>query len=104
MLDKIPFVVHDKLKSRGRKGIPDSYRGFAWHLLTDRRSNEIMEKHSVDKLMQNLMQQEGNKHILIDIHKDVSRTLPNHVYFQQKFIHGQKDLFCVLKCLSIVEP
>jgi len=35
MLDKYPFKVHAKLKSRGRKGIPDSFRGFAWCLLTD---------------------------------------------------------------------
>jgi hypothetical protein len=47
---------------------------------------------------------DGDKKILIDIHKDVSRTLPNHIYFQQKFVYGQKDLFSVLKCLSIVEP
>jgi hypothetical protein len=36
--------VDEKLKSRGRKGIPDSYRGFAWHLLTDKNSSEVMEK------------------------------------------------------------
>ena len=63
-----------------------------------------MEKHNVEKLMQNLMTKEGDKKMLIDIHKDVSRTLPNHIYFQQKFVYGQKDLFCVLKCLSLVEP
>ena len=50
------------------------------------------------------MLQEGNTKMLSDIHKDVSRTLPNHVYFQKKFNHGQKDLFTILKCLSIVEP
>lgn len=41
---------------------------------------------------------------MIDIHKDVSRTIPNHIYFQQKFVYGQKDLFSVLKCISIIEP
>ena len=54
--------------------------------------------------MNNLMDQEGSDKLLQDIHKDVSRTLPNHIYFQKAFAHGQKDLFSILKCLSIVEP
>jgi hypothetical protein len=54
--------------------------------------------------MKDIMSLEGDKKILHDIHKDVSRTLPNHIYFQEKFVYGQKDLFSVLKCLSIVEP
>jgi hypothetical protein len=55
MLKKYPFTIHEKLKSRGRKGIPDSFRGFAWCLLTDKNSLQVMEKHNVEKLMQNLM-------------------------------------------------
>lgn len=35
MLESYPFKVHNKLKSRGRKGIPDSFRGYAWCLLSD---------------------------------------------------------------------
>mmetsp|Transcript_13189 Transcript_13189/g.20546 ORF Transcript_13189/g.20546 Transcript_13189/m.20546 type:complete len:116 (+) Transcript_13189:1052-1399(+) len=54
--------------------------------------------------MENLMQQEGKEKTLIEIHKDAPRTLPNHIYFQERFNHGQKDLFAVLKCLSLVEP
>lgn len=42
--------------------------------------------------------------ILHDIHKDVSRTLPNHIYFQHEFKDGQKDLYAILKCISICEP
>jgi hypothetical protein len=110
MLDKYPFKIHSKLRSRGRKGIPDSFRGYAWCLLTEQNSNNeqsqkvTQQKQDIEKLMVNLMNQEGDKKILHDIHKDVSRTLPNHVYFQEKFVYGQKDLFSVLKCLSIVEP
>lgn len=90
MLDKYPFKVHAKLKSRGRKGIPDSFRGFAWCLLTDAHSvsKEKKTKSEISKYMENLIQAEGNLKLLGDIHKDVSRTLPNHIYFQSKFKHG----------------
>ena len=30
MLDSYPDKTHSKLKSRARKGIPDSVRGYAW--------------------------------------------------------------------------
>ena len=62
MLDKYPFKVHSKLKSRGRKGIPDSFRGYAWCLLTDQNSaaessssNIVHQKQDIEKLMKNLM-------------------------------------------------
>jgi hypothetical protein len=55
MLVNYPQSLHTKLKPRGRKGIPDSIRGFAWHLLTDRNSSKVMEKDNVEKLMINLM-------------------------------------------------
>jgi uncharacterized protein YpuA (DUF1002 family) len=35
MLEQFPFKLHNKLKSRGRKGIPDSFRNYAWCLLSD---------------------------------------------------------------------
>mmetsp|Transcript_8655 Transcript_8655/g.14669 ORF Transcript_8655/g.14669 Transcript_8655/m.14669 type:complete len:229 (+) Transcript_8655:1167-1853(+) len=54
--------------------------------------------------MKSLMDMETDPTVVHNIHKDVTRTLPNHIYFQQKFMHGQNDLFVVLKCLSIVEP
>jgi hypothetical protein len=33
MLSIFPNIVHAKLKSRGRKGIPDAIRGYAWSYL-----------------------------------------------------------------------
>ena len=35
MLKDYPDKIHKKLHTRGRKGIPNSLRGFAWCLLTD---------------------------------------------------------------------
>jgi hypothetical protein len=34
MLKDYPGKKHSKLSERGRKGIPNSLRGFAWSLLT----------------------------------------------------------------------
>mmetsp|Transcript_8655 Transcript_8655/g.14671 ORF Transcript_8655/g.14671 Transcript_8655/m.14671 type:complete len:107 (+) Transcript_8655:732-1052(+) len=34
MLEVYPIQVHKKMVSRGRKGIPDSFRGHAWCILT----------------------------------------------------------------------
>ena len=120
MLKDYPVKNHSKLKERGRKGVPNSLRGFTWCILTDANTSghvikdrkgsisgtapESNMKGETAKLMENLMKEDGNETILYDIHKDVSRTLPNHIYFQEKFSAGQNDLFAVLKCLSIVEP
>ena len=121
MLKDYPAKRHAKLGERGRKGCPNSLRGFAWCLLTDANTSGHVIKDSrkgsisgtaldqnmkgeTAKLMENLMKENGNEQTLYDIHKDVSRTLPNHIYFQEKFSSGQNDLFAVLKCLSIVEP
>ena len=56
-MDQYPMKVHKKLKSRGRKGIPDSYRGYAWCLLTDANSDpgKKKQKSEITKLMHNLM-------------------------------------------------
>jgi hypothetical protein len=40
-----------------------------------------MAKGDIAKLIKNLINEEGNKKTMSEIHKDVSRTLPNHVYF-----------------------
>lgn len=69
--------VHKKLSMRGRKGIPNSLRGFAWCLLTDANTSghEIRSrtasivgtassqnmKGETEKLMSNLMREEGNE-------------------------------------------
>ena len=33
MLEEFPDKKHPKLKSRARKGMPDSIRGYAWQIL-----------------------------------------------------------------------
>lgn len=96
---------HPKLKNRGRKGVPAIYRGQVWcqlsHMLVSgyHKQNlilkgknpkleihdnkyELMAKGDISKLIKNLINEEGDKKIMNEIHKDVSRTLPNHIYFQ----------------------
>jgi hypothetical protein len=115
MLQQHPFKLHAKLSSRGRKGIPDSFRAHAWCVLTDAvvsvspKKGAItyeelglkQDKSEVKKLIKILMAEEGDIQDLKDIHRDVPRTLPNHIYFQSSFMHGQQDLFTILKCISI---
>jgi hypothetical protein len=59
MLEDYPKKIHSKLKSRARKGIPDSFRGIAWKSLTCIEQmknendtlyyNEIIEEKGRDK-------------------------------------------------------
>ena len=42
MLKDYPKKVHKKLRERGRKGIPNSFRGYAWCMLTESTNNQQM--------------------------------------------------------------
>jgi len=48
MLKDYPNKVHKKLSTRGRKGIPNSLRGFAWCLLTvaNTSGHEIKDRNA----------------------------------------------------------
>jgi hypothetical protein len=51
--------------------------------------------------MKTLLNKELNPKTRQDIFKDITRTLPKHVFFQEDFGAGQKALFAVLKCLAM---
>lgn len=53
--------------------------------------------------MNNLITHEISDEVIALIHKDVTRTLPYHIYFQKEYSEGQNDLFVILKCLSLKE-
>ncbi|CDW71133.1 tbc protein [Stylonychia lemnae] len=101
MLEDYPEKLHVKLKLRCRKGIPDSFRGYAWQILIQGQKHLNKEKSQYFK---SLLEQGGERKTIVSIFKDVSRTFPQHVFFKDKFGVGQKALFCVLKALSISEP
>ena len=107
MLHAYPEKKDPKLKTRTRKGIPEAIRGYAWRIL-------IQGTYSLDKggsiggrdkatMFKDLMEEEAEQKLIISIFKDVSRTMPNHCYFKDKFGVGQKSLFCVLKAVSLLE-
>ena len=106
MLQVYPEKKDPKLKTRARKGIPEAIRGYAWRILIqgtyslDKGSGGGRDKASMFK---DLMEEEADQKLIISIFKDVSRTMPNHCYFKDKFGVGQKSLFCVLKAVSLLE-
>ena len=99
MLEDYPAKVHFKLKKRARKGIPDSYRGQAWKILTGadltKQENPAINYYNIVKL-------KAEKKEVDSIFKDISRTFPKHSFFEEKYGLGQKTLFEVLKVLAIV--
>lgn len=101
MLESYPTKVHPKLKSRARKGIPDSFRATAWKTLAciEKVKSEFKDFDYNEKLNEQVSKKNADA-----ILKDITRTFPNHVYFYEKFGKGQMKLFDVLKVLSMFVP
>jgi len=103
-----------KIKRRIRKGIPDALRGLVWQLL----SGITLSQSSVTGVSAGgrtlLLENEGVYHDLmlyktgmekieLEIVRDLNRTYPSHVYFQQRQGPGQRSLFNVLKAYSVYD-
>ena len=81
MLDSIKSgakIDRKKLKSRARKGIPDSMRGLAWPILSN--SDDVVPVEHYDggkqQWVRALLSRKLNRADLQSIYKDISRTLP----------------------------
>jgi len=113
MLEDYPKKIHPKLKSRARKGIPDSFRGTAWKSLACIEQMK-MEHDTLD--YKAIIQETGNDKgagfypitrlltVFVDIDsimKDINRTFPKHSFFHERLGKGQKSLFNVLKAISM---
>ena len=83
-----------KLKSRTRKGIPDSLRSIVWQLFAG--TDKLKEKN----LFENLNKQELDKDIETVIIKDLDRTFPSCQLFKEKYGMGQRKLYRVLSNYS----
>lgn len=98
-------VKEKDLKRRARKGIPDACRGSAWPTLaysTDSIPAEYSKNFKgKQEWMKKLLDKRLSRKNLQDIFKDITRTLPQHAYFQKDLGTGQKALFAVLKSLAI---
>ena len=83
-----------KLKSRTRKGIPDSLRGYAWQKISG------VDKFYKKNLYQQLEKEPMDKTIEDIIINDIDRTFPKCQFFKDKYGNGQRKLLKVLSNYS----
>ena len=84
----------DKLKSRTRKGIPDSLRSYIWQLFAEK--DKYYEKDIFKKLDSTKIKED----LELVIIKDLDRTFPNCQLFKDKYGNGQRKLYKVLSNYS----
>ncbi|KAL1829184.1 hypothetical protein ACET3Z_007596 [Daucus carota] len=89
-----PHVV----KRRIRKGIPDCMRGLVWQLISGSRDLLLMNPGVYEQLV--IYETSASE---LDIIRDISRTFPTHVFFQQRHGPGQRSLYNVLKAYSVYD-
>jgi fructose-1,6-bisphosphatase/inositol monophosphatase family enzyme len=73
-----------KLKSRTRKGIPDSIRGLIWQLYADiskYRDDEALKDLYIKLVNDENVDVETESVIL----RDIDRTFPKHTFFKEKY-------------------
>eukprot|EP00873_Tetraselmis_striata_P024823 jgi/Tetstr1/445087/TSEL_032892.t1 len=84
------------LTRRVRKGVPDPLRGVVWQLFSGGRNLLLQHEGVYEKLM--LYESSSAE---LEIVRDLSRTYPSHVYYQQRQGPGQRSLYNVLKAYSV---
>ncbi|PIA57520.1 hypothetical protein AQUCO_00600320v1 [Aquilegia coerulea] len=89
-----PHVVRRRI----RKGIPDCLRGLVWQLISGSRDLLLMNPGVYEQLV--LYETSASE---LDIIRDISRTFPSHVFFQQRHGPGQRSLYNVLKAYSVYD-
>ncbi|XP_047073258.1 ecotropic viral integration site 5 protein homolog [Lolium rigidum] len=89
-----PHVV----KRRIRKGIPDCLRGLVWQLISGSRDLLLMNPGVYETLVIY-----GTSSSELEIIRDISRTFPSHIFFQQRHGPGQRSLYNVLKAYSVYD-
>ncbi|URE22856.1 TBC [Musa troglodytarum] len=89
-----PHVV----KRRIRKGIPDCLRGLIWQLISGSRDLLLMNPGVYEQLV--IYETSASE---LEIIRDISRTFPSHVFYQQRHGLGQRSLYNVLKAYSVYD-
>ena len=84
----------DKLKSRTRKGIPDSLRSYIWQLFAETK------KYYEENIFKKLDSEQIKEDLETVIIKDLDRTYPNCQLFKDKYGNGQRKLYKVLSNYS----
>ena len=85
---------YHKLKSRTRKGIPDSLRGYVWQKISG------ADEYYVKNLYQDLEKEPMDTNIEEIIIRDLDRTFPNCCFYKDKYGNGQRKLLKVLSNYS----
>lgn len=78
-----------------QRGVPSALRGLIWQLLS--KSKDAALEASYAELLKTESSHEKQ------IQRDMSRTFPNHDYFQDESA-GQEHLFNVVKAYSLYDP
>ncbi|WVZ60935.1 hypothetical protein U9M48_010889 [Paspalum notatum var. saurae] len=91
---KNPHVV----KRRIRKGIPDCLRGLVWQLISGSRDLLLMNPGVYETLV--IYETSASE---LEIIRDISRTFPSHIFFQQRHGPGQRSLYNILKAYSVYD-
>lgn len=86
------------VKRRIRKGIPDCLRGLVWQLISGSRDLLLLNPSVYEQLV--IYETSASE---LDIIRDISRTFPSHVFFQQRHGPGQRSLYNVLKAYSVYD-
>lgn len=95
--------MHSKLKERCRKGIPGRLRGVAWQLLLG--SQALMcSSENADTYVALLEKKLRNEEVDNFISRDLARTFPKHVLFQEEGGVGQTFLRHVLHAYAGCDP
>ena len=110
--DRYARSKQDKLKSRIRKGIPDSLRATVWPRFTG--ALEAMKAHPAGLYRRMLGQ---NCELADVISRDIARTFPNHLMFRDEMgssggdgeevsgsSSGRQSLYNVLKAYANFDP
>ncbi|KAF9201474.1 GTPase-activating protein [Haplosporangium sp. Z 27] len=77
-----------------QKGVPPALRGLIWQLLAKSKDAQLEAKYA--ELLKATSQHEKQ------INRDMSRTFPNHEYFQADGL-GQESMFNVVKAYSLYD-
>ncbi|KAK1761358.1 hypothetical protein QBC47DRAFT_289309 [Echria macrotheca] len=98
-------VKNPKLIERTWKGIPDCWRGAAWHSFLLASARAWNDKETDEVLVgefRRLQDVASPDDVQIDL--DVPRTINGHILFRKRYRGGQRLLFRVLHAISLFFP
>ena len=87
------------LKSRVRKGIPDSLRGQVWQLLANTTELKVNHRPHLYFRLTNMIE---DPPCMLTIEKDLDRTYPSHELFRSSL--GQDSLRNILRSYAFYDP